>query len=103
MLSFDDMMRKNITNPAHLMYNGQDNNLFENFSPVDQKSGVYTPRNNVEILEFFVKRCNKTKGLSSEGNRAREFVCKLAPRLRRLERRAEIRRKNKQSSLQLNF
>ncbi|GLJ25040.1 hypothetical protein SUGI_0479250 [Cryptomeria japonica] len=99
MLAFEDMMKKKINMPAHLMYDGQDNNLFDHFSAVAQKLGVYTARDYVEILEFFVKRWNleKIEGLSSEGNRAREFVCKLAPRLRKLESRAGTRTKNTQS------
>ncbi|KAF5742783.1 stearoyl-acyl-carrier protein desaturase [Tripterygium wilfordii] len=41
-LAFADMMRKKISMPAHLMYDGRDDNLFERFSAVAQRLGVYT-------------------------------------------------------------
>ncbi|KAH9308193.1 hypothetical protein KI387_036104, partial [Taxus chinensis] len=77
MLAFEDMMRKKISMPAHLMYDGQDDNLFDHFSAVAQKLGVYTARDYADILEFFVKRWNleKLQGLSNEGRRAQDFVC----------------------------
>ena len=31
MLHFEDMMRKKVVFPAHLMYDGQDSNLFDHF------------------------------------------------------------------------
>ncbi|CAL0327885.1 unnamed protein product [Lupinus luteus] len=33
-VTFADMMRKKISMPSHLMYDGQDNNLFDNYSTV---------------------------------------------------------------------
>ncbi|KAI3907114.1 hypothetical protein MKW92_005359 [Papaver armeniacum] len=39
--TFADMIKKKITMPAHLMFDGQDDNLFENYSNVDQRLGVY--------------------------------------------------------------
>ena len=94
-LAFEDMMRKKISMPAHLMYDGQDDNLFHHFSAVAQRLGVYTAKDYADILEFLVKRWNveKIEGLSSEGRKAQEFVCKLAPRIRRLEERAQQRAK----------
>ncbi|KAG6384265.1 hypothetical protein SASPL_155935 [Salvia splendens] len=43
-LSLADMMRKKIAMPAHLMYDGSDDALFDNFSAIAQKLGVYTAR-----------------------------------------------------------
>ncbi|KAI3872598.1 hypothetical protein MKW92_043143 [Papaver armeniacum] len=40
-LAFDDMIKKKITMHAYLMFDGQDDNLFENYSNVDQRLGVY--------------------------------------------------------------
>uniref|UniRef100_A0A0C9S957 Acyl-[acyl-carrier-protein] desaturase n=1 Tax=Wollemia nobilis TaxID=56998 RepID=A0A0C9S957_9CONI len=97
-LAFEDMMRKKISMPAHLMYDGNDDNLFEHFSAVAQRLGVYTARDYADILEFLVKRWNveKLEGLSSEGRKAQEYVCKLPPRIRRLEERAQERVKQGQ-------
>ncbi|KAL5998040.1 hypothetical protein ACLOJK_008974 [Asimina triloba] len=44
MLAFADMMRKKITMPAHLVHDGQDEKLFEHFSAVAQRLGVYTAK-----------------------------------------------------------
>jgi len=86
MLSFEDMMRKKVVMPAHLMYDGQDDNFFEHFSAVAQRVGVYTAGDYADILEFLVKRWNvkKIEGLSSKGKKAQDYLCKLAPRIRKL-------------------
>ena len=98
-LALSDMMRKKISMPAHLMYDGRDDNLFEHFSSVAQRLGVYTARDYADILEFLVGRWNveKLMGLSGEGRRAQDFVCGLSSRIRRLEERAQGRAK--QSSI----
>lgn len=92
-LALADMMRKKISMPAHLMYDGQDNNLFEHYSTVAQRIGVYTAKDYADILEFLVERwkVEKLTGLSSDGGRAQDFVCGLPARIRRLEERAQGR------------
>ncbi|XP_010905205.1 stearoyl-[acyl-carrier-protein] 9-desaturase, chloroplastic-like [Elaeis guineensis] len=94
-LAFADMMKKKISMPAHLMYDGHDDNLFEHFSAVAQRLRVYTAKDYADILDFLVRRWNveKLAGLSGEGNRAQDFVCTLASRIRRLEERAQERAK----------
>lgn len=94
-MAFADMMRKKITMPAHLMYDGKDNNLFEHFSAVAQRLGVYTAKDYADILEFLVQRWKVVDltGLSGEGRRAQDFVCTLAPRIKRLDERAQARAK----------
>lgn len=94
-LAFADMMRKKISMPAHLMYDGRDDNLFDHFSAVAQRLGVYTAKDYADILEFLVGRwkVDKLTGLSSEGQEAQDYVCRLPPRIRRLEERAQGRAK----------
>ncbi|KAK2971234.1 hypothetical protein RJ640_014242 [Escallonia rubra] len=94
-LAFADMMRKKISMPAHLMFDGQDDHLFEHFSAVAQRLGVYTARDYADILEFLVGRwkVSDLSGLSGEGRKAQEYVCGLPPRIRRLEERAQGRAK----------
>ncbi|GAB4855902.1 hypothetical protein Ancab_024542 [Ancistrocladus abbreviatus] len=98
-LCLADMMRRRVAMPAHLMYDGQDGHLFEHYSAVAQRIGVYTAKDYADILEFLVQRWNVANltGFSGEGRRAQEFVCGLAPRIRKLEERAQARAK--QSSL----
>ncbi|KAL2920805.1 Stearoyl-[acyl-carrier-protein] 9-desaturase chloroplastic, partial [Bienertia sinuspersici] len=80
-LALADMMRKKITMPAHLMYDGHDDNLFEHFSIVAQRLGVYTTGDYTDILEFLLGRwrVETLTGLSSEGRKAQDYVCGLAP------------------------
>ncbi|KAK4734005.1 hypothetical protein R3W88_008266 [Solanum pinnatisectum] len=54
-LAILDMMRKNL-DATHLMYDGRDDNLFEHFSAVAQRLGVYTAKDYAYILEFLVGR-----------------------------------------------
>ncbi|OVA01997.1 Fatty acid desaturase [Macleaya cordata] len=94
MMAIADMMRKKITMPAHLMYDGKDPKIFEHFSAVAQRTGVYTAQDYADILEFLVGRWNLEKielGLTSEGREAQDYVCGLAPRIRKLQERADER------------
>ncbi|GLJ45147.1 hypothetical protein SUGI_0950550 [Cryptomeria japonica] len=77
-IDFEDMMHKKITMSAHLMYDGQDDNLFDHFF------SYCTTTNYVDIMEFLVKRWNveKLEGLVDEGKK----VC-----MRRFEERAQER------------
>uniref|UniRef100_H9NA54 Acyl-[acyl-carrier-protein] desaturase n=1 Tax=Ophrys garganica TaxID=145943 RepID=H9NA54_9ASPA len=90
-LAFADMMKKKISMPAHLMYDGRDDNLFMHFSSVAQRLGVYTAKDYADILEFLVERWNveELTGLSSEGRKAQDYVCTLVPRIRKVDERAQ--------------
>ncbi|CAA7024440.1 unnamed protein product [Microthlaspi erraticum] len=100
-----DMMRKKITMPAHLMTDGRDPMLFEHFSAVAQRLGVYTAEDYADILEFLVGRwrLEKMDGLTAEGQRAQEFVCGFAQRIRRLQERADERAKKVKKSHEVCF
>lgn len=95
MIAISDLMKKRITMPAHLMYDGQDPRLFDHFSAVAQRLGVYTAQDYADILEFLIQRwgLEKLNGLTSEGRSAQEFVCGLAPRIRKLQELADKRAK----------
>ncbi|KAH7330970.1 hypothetical protein KP509_20G010500 [Ceratopteris richardii] len=88
--ALEDMMRKKISMPAHLMYDGNDRNIFDKFSQVAQRTGVYTAKDYADILEYLIKRWNveKLSGLSSRGQKAQDYVCGLPNRFRKLEERA---------------
>eukprot|EP00268_Persea_americana_P048067 TRINITY_DN50484_c0_g1_i1.p1 TRINITY_DN50484_c0_g1~~TRINITY_DN50484_c0_g1_i1.p1 ORF type:complete len:395 (+),score=27.76 TRINITY_DN50484_c0_g1_i1:110-1294(+) len=92
-LAIEDMMRKKITMPAHLMHDGRDPRLFDHFSAVAQRLGVYTANDYADIVEFLVGRwkLDKLEGLNGSARRAQDFVCGLAPRIRKLQERAEER------------
>ncbi|XP_006356733.1 stearoyl-[acyl-carrier-protein] 9-desaturase 1, chloroplastic-like [Solanum tuberosum] len=91
MLAIAHMMKKKIIMPMHLMYDGQDLNIFEHFSAISERQGIYTSRHYAEILEFFIIRwkLEKLEGLIAEARRAQDYVCGLPPRVRKLESRAK--------------
>lgn len=100
MLGIGEIMRMKITMPAHLMYDGQDPNLFAHFSAVAQRLGVYTAGDYADILEFLIQlwRLEKLEGLTAEAKRAQDFVCGLPPRMRRLQEKADERAKKLQTT-----
>jgi acyl-[acyl-carrier-protein] desaturase len=106
-LAVADMMRKRITMPAHLMHDGRDVDLFEHFASVAQRLGVYTARDYADIVEHLVKRWKLDTledGLSGEGRRARDFVCGLAPRMRRAaERAADSAKKDEPTKVKFSW
>uniref|UniRef100_A0A7N2L030 Acyl-[acyl-carrier-protein] desaturase n=2 Tax=Quercus lobata TaxID=97700 RepID=A0A7N2L030_QUELO len=71
-----DMMRRKISMPAHLMYDGHDHNLFDHFAMVASRIGVYTARDCGEIVEPLVAKwkVEKLTGLTSEGREAQGYV-----------------------------
>ncbi|KAK1373947.1 Acyl-[acyl-carrier-protein] desaturase [Heracleum sosnowskyi] len=85
-IAFAEMMRKKIQMPGHFMFDGSDN-IFKNFTAVASQIGVYTAGDYCEVLEFLVDKWNieRLTGLSDEGRKAQEYVCKLANRIRRME------------------
>ncbi|KAL3642117.1 Stearoyl-[acyl-carrier-protein] 9-desaturase 7, chloroplastic [Castilleja foliolosa] len=95
MLALADMMKKKITMPAYLMYDGRDDKLFDHFSSVAQRLGVYTAKDYADILEHLVRKWKVENliGLSGEGQKAQDYVCRLAPKIRRLEEIARGRAK----------
>ncbi|KAJ6797792.1 stearoyl-[acyl-carrier-protein] 9-desaturase, chloroplastic-like [Iris pallida] len=96
-VAFADMMKKKIAMPAHLMYDGRDDNLYDHFSAVAQRLGVYTAKDYADILEFLVDRwrVGELTALSGEGRKAQDYVCTLVPRIRKLEERAQARAKQR--------
>lgn len=82
-------------NASSLDVDGEDPRLFEHFAAVAQRIGVYASDDYADIVEALNERwgLEKLEGLSDEGRRVQEFVCNLAPRIRKLQERAEERAK----------
>ncbi|KAK4437361.1 Stearoyl-[acyl-carrier-protein] 9-desaturase 6, chloroplastic [Sesamum alatum] len=93
MLAIGKMMRKKITMPGHLMHDGQDPHLFQHFSFVTSRIGVYTGDDYMEILDFLIGqwRLEKLEGLTGDGRREQEYVCGLPTRGRKLLEQANER------------
>jgi len=92
---FGDMMRGQIVMPAELMTDGLDKDLYENFSNVAQRLGVYTALDYAEIMEHLVKTWDleHIEGLSSEAEKEREYLCRLPQRYRKLAERSMNKKK----------
>lgn len=87
---FGDMMRGQIVMPAELMTDGKDPDLYTNFSNVAQRLGVYTALDYAEIIGHLVKQWDleNLEGLSSEGEKERDYLCKLPERYTKLAERS---------------
>lgn len=94
-MTFGDMMRGQIVMPAELMTDGVDPNLYENFSAVAQKLGVYTAIDYAAIIGHLVKRWDleNVEGLSAEAEKERDYICKLPQRYKKLAERSMNRKK----------
>ncbi|VAI33050.1 unnamed protein product [Triticum turgidum subsp. durum] len=89
------VLRDKITMPGKIMTDGRDADLFEHFSAVAQRTGVYTARDYGDMVEHFVRRWRVADlaggQLSGEGRRAQEYVCGLPRKIRRVEELAHDR------------
>jgi len=94
-MTFGDMMRGQIVMPAELMTDGVDTNMYENFSAVAQKLGVYTAIDYAEIIGHLVRRWDleNIEGLGAEAEKEREYICKLPARYKKLAERSMNRKK----------
>ncbi|XP_015870105.2 acyl-[acyl-carrier-protein] desaturase, chloroplastic [Ziziphus jujuba] len=90
LVAFAYMMRRKISMPAHFMYDGHDVDLFQHFSHVASRIGVYTACDYRGVFEHLLRRWNveKLTGLSGEGREAQEYLCGLPHRIRKLEERS---------------
>jgi acyl-[acyl-carrier-protein] desaturase len=93
------VMRAKVTMPGERMTDGRDDSLFDHFSAVAQRAGVYTAADYGDMVEHFVRtwRVPGLQGLSGEGRRAQDYVCGLPRKIRRMEELAHDRAAQKQA------
>ncbi len=88
MLAFEDMMRKKIVMPAHLMReSGQKaGELWEHFSDAAQRCMVYTAQDYIDILKDLLVdwKIDNIGGLNESAEKARDYLMKLPARLQRI-------------------
>ena len=96
LMEFGDMMRGQIVMPAELMTDGNDPMLYENFSAVAQRLGVYTAIDYAEIIDHLVKywKLGDLTGLSPEAEKEQEYICRLPTRYRKLAERSMNKKKD---------
>jgi len=95
---FGDLMRGQIVMPAELMTDGRDPHLYENFSAVAQRLGVYTALDYADIIEHLVNhwKIGELTGLSSEGEKEQNYICRLPDRYRKLAERSMNKKKDEE-------
>lgn len=88
MLAFEDMMRKKIVMPAHLMReSGQKaGELWSHFSDAAQRCMVYTAQDYIDILNELLSdwKIEHISGLNEKAQKAQEYLMKLPNRLQRV-------------------
>ena len=87
--AFATMMKRKIIMPAILMRDEREENLFQQFSGVAQRLGVYTARDYAEIIEDLVRHWNipGLSGLSGLAAKAQDYLSTLAPRYQAIAER----------------
>jgi len=94
MLAYFDMMKLKITMPAmHLRESFESKgSLFDKFSEVAQRAGVYTSFDYVDIMRKLNAAWNidKITGLTAEAEKARAYLVKLPERMERIAERIVI-------------
>ncbi|MCH7401339.1 acyl-ACP desaturase [Belliella kenyensis] len=86
-LAFEKMMRKQIVMPAVLMGKGGSNpTLFDQFSAITQKIGVYTGWDYARIIDHLVKlwKIESLTGLNDMASKAQDYLSNLSERYMRL-------------------
>lgn len=92
---FGDMMRGQIVMPAENMCDGKNDNLYNDFSAIAQRIGVYTAIDYADIIEHLVDRWDlrNMEGLSGNAEKEREYLCRLPERYRKLAERSMNKKK----------
>jgi acyl-[acyl-carrier-protein] desaturase len=90
LLAFEKMMKKQIAMPALLMDNSdQKDNLFNRFSAITQKAGIYTTFDYAAIIKHLTQlwQVETLTGLTDYAARAQDYLSTLADRYRRIAER----------------
>ena len=87
---FADMMKGQISMPAEQMTDGKDPDLYQSFSAVAQRLGVYTAIDYADIIDHLVRiwDLEHLEGLGSQAEKDRDYLCNLPRRYRRLAERS---------------
>ncbi|MFC2110310.1 acyl-ACP desaturase [Bacteroidota bacterium] len=94
MIAFCDMMKHKIEMPAMYLRESFEKkaSLFDRFSDVAQRAGVYTAYDYIDILEKLNKawEIDKFTGLTPEADKARTYLMRLPDRMRRIAERIVV-------------
>ncbi|MDG1805794.1 acyl-ACP desaturase [Flavicella sp.] len=94
MIAFCDMMKHKIEMPAMYLREsfGKKASLFDQFSDVAQRSGVYSAFDYIDILQKLLKawEIDKFTGLTPEADKARTYLMRLPERMTRIASRITV-------------
>ena len=95
MIAFEDMMRKKIVMPAHLIKETSADKvgeLFKHFSDAAQRTNEYTTFDYIDIMRSLLVDWNidKITGLNDAAEKARDYVMKLPDRMLKISERIAI-------------
>jgi len=94
MIAFCDMMKHKIQMPAMYLRESFEkrSTLFDKFSDIAQRAGVYTSFDYIDILEKLNKAwaIDKFTGLTPEADKARTYLMKLPERMKRIAGRIVV-------------
>jgi acyl-[acyl-carrier-protein] desaturase len=91
---FSDMMKAQIVMPAEQMTDGFNPNLYNDFSTVAQRTGVYTALDYADILDHLIKRWGlETIEINGDIEKERDYLCRLPQRYRKLAERSMNKKK----------
>jgi acyl-[acyl-carrier-protein] desaturase len=75
------ILRRMVSMPGRLMFDGKDPDLFDHFATVAQRLGVYTAGDYARIVEHLVRTWDvASRSVSGKAARAQEYLCKHAER-----------------------
>lgn len=88
LIAFEDMMRKKIVMPAHLLKEAGKTMeaTFDHFSNAAQRLGVYTSMDYIDIIKHLLKewQVDSLTELNDAGEKARDYLMALPDRLTRI-------------------
>ncbi|HEU4496482.1 MAG TPA: acyl-ACP desaturase [Flavobacterium sp.] len=94
MLAFQYMMKQKIVMPAQFLRESGEkiSTAFEQFSDSAQRIGVYTAADYVDIMQKLLEKwdISKISGLTSEAEKARDYLMKLPARMAKISERVVI-------------
>jgi len=94
MIAFEDMMKKKIVMPAHLLREAgvEIGKSFGHFTNAAQRLGIYTAHDYSNILASLIKEweIEKIESLSDAAEKAREYLVNLPGRLNKIIERLKI-------------
>ncbi|TVU31289.1 hypothetical protein EJB05_22970, partial [Eragrostis curvula] len=88
------MMRRRIDMPTSLVSDGRHADFYDRFVAIAQHAGTYTLSDYRGILEHLIRQWgveHLAAGLSGDGRRARDYLCALPQKIRRMEEKARDR------------